>query len=46
MNASRASYLNPQITSTDNNGINEFIFVTHRANYVIPPRGMRSFPLL
>jgi dye decolorizing peroxidase len=46
MNAARATYLNPAITETVNNGINEFIFVTHRANYVVPPRAQRSFPLL
>jgi hypothetical protein len=46
MNAARAAFLNPEITPTDNNGINEFIFVTHRANYVLPPRQLRSFPLL
>jgi hypothetical protein len=46
MNASHATYLNPVITVTDNNGINEFIFVLNRANYLIPPRRLRSFPLL
>ncbi len=46
MNAARAGYLNPAITDTVNNGINEFIFVTRRANYVVPPRAQRSFPLL
>jgi hypothetical protein len=46
MNAARASYLNPAITPTDNNGINEFIFVVNRANYVIPPRTKRAFPLV
>lgn len=46
MNAARATYLNPAITETVNNGINEFIFVTHRANYIVPPRVRRSFPLL
>ena len=46
MNAARATYVNPSITETTNNGINEFIFVTHRANYVVPPRPLRSFPLL
>jgi hypothetical protein len=45
MNAARAPYLNPAITPTDNNGINEFIFVVNRANYVIPPRSKRAFPL-
>ncbi len=46
MNAAGASYTNPVITATDNNGINEFIFVLNRANYVVPPRHLRSFPLL
>jgi hypothetical protein len=27
-----------------NNGINESIFVTNRANYLIPSRAQRSFP--
>jgi hypothetical protein len=44
MNAGHATYLNPAITATDNNGINEFIFVLNRANYVIPPRPIRAFP--
>jgi len=46
MNAARASTLNPAITETQNNGINEFIFVTRRANYLVPPRAQRAFPLL
>jgi hypothetical protein len=46
MNAAHSSYLNPAITDTVNNGINEFIFVTHRGNYLIPPRAQRSYPLL
>jgi len=46
MNAARATYINPAITETVNNGINEFIFVTRRANYLVPPRAQRSFPLL
>jgi hypothetical protein len=46
MNAARATYENPVITPTDNNGINEFIFVLNRANYVLPPRRARAFPLL
>jgi len=45
MNASSAATLNPAITDTVNNGINEFIFVLRRANYAIPPRRTRSFPL-
>ena len=46
MNASRAQLQNPAITDTVNNGINEFIFVLKRANYVLPTRADRSFPLL
>ncbi len=46
MNASSAQLYNPAITDTVNNGINEFIFVLKRANYVIPSRAQRSFPLL
>ncbi len=45
MNAANASYLNPAITDTTNNGINEFIFVLKRANYILPSRARRSFPL-
>ena len=45
MNAANASYLNPEITDTVNNGINEFIFVLKRANYILPARAQRSFPL-
>ena len=46
MNASSAQLQNPSITDTVNNGINEFIFVVKRANYIIPTRSDRSFPLL
>jgi hypothetical protein len=46
MNASSAQLQNPAITDTVNNGINEFIFVLKRANYILPPRDQRSFPLL
>jgi hypothetical protein len=46
MNASDVQLQNPGITSTVNNGINEYIFVLRRANYVIPPRSERSFPQL
>jgi hypothetical protein len=45
MNAATASYLNPAITDTVNNGINEFIFVLKRANYIIPARPKRAYPL-
>jgi hypothetical protein len=46
MNASSAQLQNPAITDTVNNGINAFIFVLKRGNYLIPPRPSRSFPQL
>ena len=46
MNAASAQLRNPSITDTVNNGINEFIFVTKRGNYLLPARAERSFPLL
>ncbi len=46
MNATSAQLQNPSITDTVNNGINEFIFVLRRGNYIIPARVQRSFPLL
>ncbi len=46
MNASAAQLQNPSITDTVNNGINEFIFVGKRGNYILPSRAQRSFPLL
>jgi dye decolorizing peroxidase len=46
MNAAHAQLENPEITDTVNNGINEFIFVLKRANYILPARAQRSFPLL
>jgi hypothetical protein len=46
MNASAAQLQNPAITDTVNNGVNEFMFVLKRANYIVPPRVGRSFPLL
>jgi hypothetical protein len=46
MNQASAQLENPAITDTVNNGINAFIFVLKRANYLLPPRPQRSFPLL
>jgi hypothetical protein len=46
MNATSVQLINPGITDTVNNGINEFMFVLKRANYIIPSRAQRSFPLL
>ncbi len=46
MNAAKTATRHAGIDARSNNGINEFIFVTSRANYLIPPRADRSFPLL
>ncbi|HTR70936.1 MAG TPA: hypothetical protein VMH41_12005 [Mycobacteriales bacterium] len=46
MNASNAHHINKQVTHTKNNGINAFIKVRRRANYIMPSRADRSFPLL
>jgi hypothetical protein len=46
MNATSAQLQNPVITDTVNNGINSFIFVLKRGNYVVPVRAQRSFPLV
>jgi hypothetical protein len=46
MNAAAATYDNPAITAEVNNGIQEFMLVTNRGNYLVPPRARRSFPLL
>ena len=44
MNAAQPQLQNPAITDTVNNGINEFIFVLKRANYMLPLRAQRSVP--
>lgn len=36
----------PQIRDRDNNGLLEFISVRSRANFYVPPRERRSFPML
>ncbi len=46
MNASSAQLENPAITDTVNNGINAFMLVLRRANFILPSRPQRSFPLL
>jgi hypothetical protein len=46
MNQGNAQLANPAIGATVNNGINAFIFVLKRANYILPTRAGRSFPLL
>ncbi|HEX3618392.1 MAG TPA: hypothetical protein VHU61_17735 [Solirubrobacteraceae bacterium] len=46
MNAPGAHNIDRKITGTRNNGINAFIDVRRRANYILPSRAERSFPLL
>ena len=46
MNATGAHNINRRITGTANNGVNAFIDVRRRANYILPSRADRSFPLL
>lgn len=46
MNAADTAGRHSGIDARTNTGINEFIFVTNRANYLVPPRSLRSFPLL
>ena len=46
MNVAEAHNINRSITATDNNGINAFMDVRRRANYILPSRADRSFPLL
>ncbi|HWD69350.1 MAG TPA: hypothetical protein VG293_04100 [Solirubrobacteraceae bacterium] len=46
MNAAEAHNINRSITATANNGINAFMDVQRRANYILPSRARRSFPLL
>ena len=46
MNAAATATESAGIDARTNNGINEFIFVTNRANYLIPPSPLRAFPYL
>jgi hypothetical protein len=46
MNAAEAHNINRKITATRNNGINAFMEVRRRANYIMPSRADRAFPLL
>ncbi|HTW20104.1 MAG TPA: hypothetical protein VME70_07840 [Mycobacteriales bacterium] len=46
MNATGAHNINKKVTATKHNGINAFIKVRRRANYIMPSRADRSFPLL
>jgi hypothetical protein len=45
MNAASAQARNPQIQQTTNNGINGYMNVQRRGNYLVPPRSRRAFPL-
>ncbi len=46
MNAAHAKRKNPALADSSNNGINSYMRVLRRANYIVPPRHLRSFPLL
>ena len=46
MNVTQARLENPAVGDTANNGINDFITVLKRGNYIIPSRAHRAFPLL
>ncbi len=46
MNAAEAHNINHRIGATQNNGINAFMDVRRRANYIMPSRPQRAFPLL
>ena len=46
MNIAEAQKLNHRITATRNNGINAFMDVRRRANYLLPSRAQRSFPMV
>jgi hypothetical protein len=46
MNAASVQRENRGITQTARNGINDFLSVRRRGNYIVPPREQRSFPLL
>lgn len=46
MNAAHAKRKNPALADRSNNGINGYMRVLRRANYIVPPRRLRSFPLL
>ncbi len=46
MNETHAEFQNPVITNTANNGINAYMRVQRRANYIVPPRRSRSFPTI
>ena len=44
INAPWAQAANPHITQTAGNGINEYMTVRRRGNYLVPPRATRAFP--
>jgi hypothetical protein len=46
MNGAQAAAESKDITATKNNGINSYMLVHRRANYIIPSRADRAFPLL
>ncbi|MDQ8046464.1 MAG: hypothetical protein REI11_17805, partial [Patulibacter sp.] len=44
MNADKAVAANPEVGAQVNNGINEWLSVKNRANFLVPPRAARAFP--
>ena len=46
MNQSAAKRRNRAVGDVVNNGINDFIFVLNRGNYIVPGRADRAFPML
>jgi hypothetical protein len=46
MNGAQAAAESKHITATKNNGINAYMLVHRRANYILPSRADRAFPLL
>ncbi|WP_254542777.1 DUF7405 family protein [Halomarina pelagica] len=44
MNGADLTKVTPAIRQRVNNGILEYIFVDHRGNFLVPPRGLRALP--
>ncbi|MFC7156021.1 Tat pathway signal protein [Halomarina halobia] len=44
MNGADLTEVTPAIRQRVNNGILEYIFVDHRGNFLVPPRGLRALP--
>jgi hypothetical protein len=46
MNGENLPYENPSVKPSVNNGILAFMFILNRANFIVPLRQKRAFPLL